>query len=157
MKSRVLIAVFAIWAGAGLPTPMSVQVRSSKVRATPSQLGKAIATVQYHAIVEAGAPQRGWYPVTTKDGKKGYVHASALSTKRITMRAGTLIVAIGVSLDEVALATKENRGSIGQLVAELERRDELDFTWVERMATFGVSDDQIIAFRTEGNLSGGAQ
>jgi len=157
MKSRALIAVLAIWAGAGFPTPMSVQVKTTKVRATPSQLGKVIATVKYGAIVEAGGPQKGWYPVTTKDDKRGYLHKSALSKQRITMRAGTANVPAGVSLDEVALAGKRVEDFTEQMATQLEGDGKLDFTWVDRMATFGVSDDQIRTFRTEGNLPGGAQ
>ena len=60
---------------------MSVQVRNCKVRATPSQLGRVIATVEYGAVVQAGALQKGWYPVTTADGKTGWLHESALSKK----------------------------------------------------------------------------
>lgn len=154
MKSKVLIAVFAIWAGAGFPTPMSVQVKTCKVRATRSQLGKVVATVGYGDIVEAGAPVKGWYPVTTKDGKKGYLHESALSKKRLAMAAGTVDASASVSSDEVALAGK---GFTEQVEAKLKAEGKLDFTWVDRMATFTVSEEQIRKFRTEGNLPGGAQ
>ncbi len=154
MKIKVLIAVFAIWAGAGFPTPMSVQVKTCKVRATRSQLGKIVATVEYGTIVEAGSPQRGWYPVTLKDGKKGYLHESALSKKPITMQAGTTDAAAGVSSDEVALAGK---GFTEQVEAKLKAEGKLDFTWVDRMAAFVVSEDQIRQFRNEGNLPGGGQ
>lgn len=154
MKSKVLIALFAVWAGAGFPTPMSVQVKTCKVRATPSQLGKVVATVEYGAIVEAGAPEKGWYPVTTKDGKKGFLHESALSKKPVKMQAGAADATAGVSTDEVALAGK---GFTEQVEAKLKAEGKLDFTWVDRMATFGVSEAQIVKFRTEGNLPGGAQ
>jgi hypothetical protein len=33
----------------------------------------------------------------------------------------------------------------------------LDFTWVDRMMTFEVSADQILAFRSQGRLPGGEQ
>ncbi|MCP4455342.1 MAG: hypothetical protein GY809_28105, partial [Planctomycetes bacterium] len=58
----------------------------------------------YGGAVEAGAPQRGWYPVTLADGKQGWLHKTAISTKAVKMSAGTTDVATGVSDDEVSLA-----------------------------------------------------
>ncbi len=154
MKTRVLVLLLAVSAGVALAAPMSVQVRTGKVRATPSQLGSAVATVEYGAVVQAGALQKGWYPVTTADGKTGWLHESALSTKPIAMRAGTTDAATGVSSDEVALAGK---GFNEQVEAKLRREGKLDYTWVDRMSAFEVSADQIMKFRAQGNLPGGAQ
>jgi SH3-like domain-containing protein len=133
---------------------MSIQVRNCKVRATPSQLGTTVATVDYGAVVQAGAPQKGWYPVTTADGKTGWVHESALSKKPIAMRAGANDAATGVSNDEVALAGK---GFNEQVEAKLRREGKLDYTWVDRMAAFNMSADQLMKFRLQGHLPGGAQ
>jgi len=154
MKNRVLAVLLAISAGVVLAAPMSVQVRNGKVRATPSQLGAVVATVEYGAVVQAGAPQKGWYQVTTSDGKTGWLHESALSKKPIAMRAGATDAATGVSSDEVALAGK---GFNEQVEAKLRKEGRLDYTWVDRMAAFDVSADQIRNFRTQGNLPGGAQ
>jgi SH3-like domain-containing protein len=154
MKIKVLAAVLVIWAGVALAAPMSVQVRNGKVRATPSQLGRVIATVDYGAVIQAEGPQNGWYQVTTADGQKGWVHESALSKKAVTMHAGTSDAATGVSSDEVALAGK---GFNEQVEAKLRANGTLDYTWVDRMAAFVVDADQIVRFRSQGNLSGGAQ
>jgi SH3-like domain-containing protein len=149
-----LALLLAISAGVALAAPMSVQIRNGKLRATPSQLGKVVATVDYGAQVEAGLPQRGWYQVTTADGKTGWLHESALSKKRIAMQAGTGDAATGVSSDEVALAGK---GFNEQVEAKLRADGKLDYTWVDRMAKFEVGAEQIAAFRTQGNLPGGDQ
>jgi len=154
MKIRVLAVLLALSAGAAFATSMSVQVRNGKVRATPSQLGRVVATVEYGAVVQAEALQKGWYPVTTADGKKGWLHESALSNKPIAMRAGTSDAATGVSSDEVALAGK---GFNEQVEAKLRADGTLDYTWVDRMAAFEVGADQIMEFRAEGHLPGGAQ
>ncbi|UCD48653.1 MAG: SH3 domain-containing protein [Phycisphaerales bacterium] len=154
MKIRALAVLLAVSASVALATSMSVQVRNVKVRATPSQLGRVIATVEYGAKVQTGALQRGWYPVTTADGKKGWLHESALSTKPIAMRAGTSDAATGVSDDEVALAGK---GFNEQVEAKLKAEGTLDYTWVDRMAAFVISEEQIKEFRAQGNLPGGAQ
>jgi SH3-like domain-containing protein len=154
MKIRVLAVLFAVSAGVAFAAPMSVQVRNCKVRATPSQLGRAVATVDYGAVVQADAPQKGWYPVTMPDGTTGWLHESALSKKPIAMRAGASDAATGASSDEVALAGK---GFNEQVEANLRAKGTLDFTWVDRMAKFSVKEDQITAFRTQGHLPGGAQ
>jgi hypothetical protein len=154
MRSKVLAALLAIAVGMAAATPLSVQVRQAKVRATPSQLGKVVATVEYGAVVQAGTLQRGWYPVTTQDGKKGYLHSSALSEKRITMSAGTTDAATGVSADEVALAGK---GFNEQVEAKLRSDGKLDFAWVDRMVAFEVDAEKIKEFRTQGHLPGGEQ
>lgn len=154
MKIRVLVVLLAITAGVALAGPMSVQVRNAKVRATPSQLGKAVATVDYGAVVEAGAVQNGWCPVTMPDGTTGWLHESALTKKRIAMSAGTSDAATGVSSDEVALAGK---GFNEQVEAKMRADGKLDYTWVDKMCQFQVTADQIALFRAQGNLPGGAQ
>lgn len=154
MKIKVLAVLLALSAGAALAAPMSVQVRNGKVRATPSQLGAAVATVEYGAVVQAGALQKGWYPVTMADGKTGWLHESALSRKPVAMRAGTTDAATGVSSDEVALAGK---GFNEQVETKLRKEGKLDYTWVDQMSAFEAGADQITQFRAQGNLPGGAQ
>jgi SH3-like domain-containing protein len=154
MKIRALAVLLAVSASAAFAASMSVQVRNGKLRATPSQLGKVVATVDYGAVVQTGALQKGWYPVTTADGKTGWLHESALSVKPIAMRAGTSDAATGVSSDEVALAGK---GFNEQVEAKLKADGTLDYTWVDRMTAFVVDAEQIQQFRAQGHLPGGAQ
>lgn len=154
MKTKVLTVLLAITAGVAFAAPMSVQVRNGRVRATPSQLGKTVAKVDYGTVVETGALQKGWYPVTMPDGTKGWLHESALSQKPIAMQAGTTDVDTGVSSDEVSLAGK---GFNEQVENKLKADGKLDYTWVDRMAAFQVSADQIVEFRKGGNLPGGDQ
>jgi len=154
MKIKVLAVLLVMGAGLALAAPMSVQVRNGKVRATPSQLGSVVATVEYAAVIEAGAPQKGWYPVTMLDGKTGWLHESALSKKPLAMRAGATDAATGVSSDEVALAGK---GFNEQVEAKLRKDGTLDYTWVDRMSALNVGADDISQFLTQGHLPGGVQ
>jgi SH3-like domain-containing protein len=148
------MVLLVISAGAALAGPMSVQVRNGKVRATPSQLGGVVASVDYGAKVEAGTLEKGWYPVTTADGKTGWLHESALSKKPIALRAGTTDAATGASSDEVALAGK---GFNEQVEAKLRKEGTLDYTWVDRMSAFKVDANEISQFLKEGHLPGGDQ
>ena len=143
-----------ILAGAAVAATMTVQVKQTKVKNKPSQLGKTVATVAYGEAVEAGPLERGWFPVTLANGQKGWVHQSALSTKKLALQSGTTDAAVAVSNDEVALAGK---GFNEQVEKKLRQAGTLDFTWVDRMATFVVSEDQIRDFLAQGDLAGGVQ
>jgi len=154
MKTKILIMLLIVSAGAALAGPMSVQVRDAKVRAKPSQLGAVVASVDYGAKVEAGTLDKGWYPVTTADGKTGWLHGSALSEKPIAMRSGATDAATGASSDEVALAGK---GFNEQVEAKLRKEGKLDYTWVDRMSAFKVEPEAISKFLTQGHLQGGDQ
>ncbi len=154
MKIRAAIVLLGLCAGAAWAAQMSVQVRDGKVRATPSQLGRVVGTVGYGGVVQVGALQNGWYPVTMADGKTGWLHESALSKKAVAMRAGATDAATGVSNDEVALAGK---GFNEQVEAKLRKDKKLDYAWVDRMAAFDVRADQIEQFRSQGHLAGGAR
>ena len=153
MKSRSFFILLVCLTGSAFAVSMQVQLRSTKLRQRPSQLSRVIATLKYGDTVDAGTMQRGWYPVTA-DKKNGWLHKSALSNKPIKMRAGAVDVSTGVSADEVSLAGK---GFNEQVEAKLKADKKLDFTWVDRMAGFNVTTDQIKAFRESGKLAGGVQ
>ena len=152
MKIKVFLLLFVLITSVTFAASMSVQVQQGKIRATPSQLGSVVATVEYGETITAGELQKGWYPVTTQDGKKGWLHESALSKKPITMRAGAADTATGVSSDEVALAGK---GFNEQVEDKLKADGTMDFTWVDRMMAFIVDPNQIVTFRAQGHLPGG--
>lgn len=152
MKRKLLVILIVLCAGGAFAASMSVQVRNGKVRSKPSLLGRVVATLPYGEVVEVGEPKRKWYPVNLADSKKGWLHESALSRKSIKVAVGTLDVQTDASNDEVSLAAK---GFDETVEAKLKEERGLDYTWVDRMAEFQVSSDQITAFLTEGQLTGG--
>jgi SH3-like domain-containing protein len=81
-----LIAVSA-WAADGSKM-MSVQVKTTPLRDTPSFVGKAGATLSYGDRVEAMNTQGPWTKVNVPGGLTGWVHTSALSSKRIALKSG---------------------------------------------------------------------
>jgi uncharacterized protein YgiM (DUF1202 family) len=135
---------------------MSVTVKETQVRATPSYLGKVLAVLAYGDQVDVLAEQAGWARVRLPNAE-GWVHLSALSSKRIVLRSGSQNVGTGASSGEVALAGK----GFNQEVEDKYKQDnQLDYTWVDRMGSFTVSAEQVLAFLEQGNLNteiGGAQ
>jgi len=130
---------------------MSVQVKQGQVRATPSFLGKILATLSYGDRVEVLEDKDGWIQIVPP-GKRppGWMHSSALSEKRIVLKAGKKEAEIAASSGELALAGK---GFNADVEAEFKRKHkEIDFTWIDRMQTIKVPQEKISAFLREGDL-----
>jgi hypothetical protein len=140
---------------------MSVQVQQVKVRATPSALGKIVGSLAYGDRVTildqpAGAPQ-SWRKISMPEKSiTGWVSLSALTEKEIKLQAGSEAAQTGASSGEVALAGK---GFNEDVEKQYKSEGNLDYTWVDRMATYNATDDQVAAFLQKGglNTTGGAQ
>jgi len=107
--STVFLLVFlTASATAGDATKMmSVQVRQGDVRATPYFLGKIVATLSYGDRVEVLGSKENWFRVSPRGkGVTGWMHASALSEKRIVLKAGGTDAKVAASSGELALAGK---------------------------------------------------
>ncbi len=160
-KKRNLLFIITIFILLGLygtaQTMMSVQVKETKVRATPSFLGKILATLVYGDRVKVLEEQKGWAKVETSSGN-GWVSGSALTKKQIVLQAGAKDVATGASSSEVALAGK---GFNEQVEDQYKKDSNLDYTWVDRMeTTFVFSAEELVSFLQDGGLKpseGGAK
>jgi uncharacterized protein YgiM (DUF1202 family) len=158
MSKRSILAVALALAGlASLwAAPMSVIVKETQIRAAPSYMAKILTTAKYGERLEVLEKQNGWAKVTLPAGKgQGWVHLSALSTKRVALKAGDAAATSGASSGEVALAGK---GFNKEVEAQYRDETQLDYTWIDRMEGYRVSPEQILAFLQAGGLpAGGAQ
>jgi hypothetical protein len=139
---------------------MSVTVKQTQVRATPSYMGKILGLLAYGdkvAVVEqAGAP-KGWVKITGPDGKlQGWVNVSSLTTKEIALKSSTDKASQTASSGDVALAGK---GFNSDVEAKYKQDQKLDYTWVDKMESWQFTPQQVSAFLTAGGLTepGGAQ
>ncbi len=129
---------------------MSVQVKETQIRATPSFVGRILGVLSYGDRVTVLAEKAGWARIVLPSGKgEGWVNLSALSPKRIVLKSGSQEVASGASSGEVALAGK---GFNQEVEAEYRDEKQLDFTWIDRMEDFRVSPEQVLAFLQQGGL-----
>jgi len=139
---------------------MSVQVKESELRATPSFLGKIVAKVAYGDRVTVIETKGAWKKVSMKGGApQGWINSSALTTKKIVLQAGQANVQTGATQNELALAGK---GFNNQVEASyMAQNKKLDYTWINKMETFKISPDQMSAFLAKGDVvppsAGGAQ
>lgn len=141
----------ALFGPSGPPAEMSVQVQSGQVRATPSFLGQVVATVKYGDRLDVVEQQNGWTKVRTPAGKEGWMHDSALTRKRVVMKAGAEDVQASASGEELALAGK---GFNSDVEAEFKNQNkDIDFTWVDRMLKYKVTPEEMRAFLKEGEVT----
>ena len=139
---------------------MSVTVKTARVLATPSPMGKLVGTLSYGDRVTvldkpADAP-KGWLKILGPDGKlQGWLNASALTEKEIAVKAGS-DVEQSASSGDVAAAGK---GFNADVEAQYSKDQNLDYTWVNNMEAFVVAPEKVNAFMISGGLlvPGGAQ
>lgn len=131
---------------------MSVQVKQGEVRATPYFLGKIVATLSYGDRVEVLGSKESWLRVSTQGkGVTGWMHTSALSEKRIVLKAGGRDAQVAASGGELALAGK---GFNADVEAEFKARNRnIDFSWIDRLQAVKVPPERIAAFLQEGGLA----
>lgn len=140
----------AVSAFAAAPQKMSVQIRNGQIRATPSYLGQVVAALNYGDQVQVAEQQGDWMKVTGPGGQTGWIHNSALSKKKIVMKAGADNVETSASGDELALAGK---GFNSDVEAEFKSKNKnIDFTWVDRMEKMKVTPQEMAAFLKEGQV-----
>src|SRR4030065_2134148 len=66
---------------------MSVQVKETQLRATPSHLGKIVTRAPYGARVTI-VEERGDWKRVSYGNSRGWLHTSAVTSKRIVLKAG---------------------------------------------------------------------
>jgi len=129
---------------------MSVQVKNGQVRATPSFLGKLVGSLNYGDRLQVQEQQGDWSKVTVPDGQTGWVHTSALTKKKIVMKAGDQNAQSGASGDELALAGK---GFNSQVEADFKSKNpNIDFTWVDKMEKIKVAPEAMQQFLKDGGI-----
>jgi SH3-like domain-containing protein len=98
-------------------------------------------------VLEEKSP---WIRVRGTGGREGWVHQSALTTKKVQLSAGGKNVATGAGNDELALAGK---GFSAEVEESFKASDEdLDYTWVDRMETWRVSAEDAEKFLAAGQV-----
>jgi len=131
---------------------MSVQVKESEVRAAPSFLGKIVAKVVYGDRVTLLDKSGSWNKVSLKGGApQGWMHSSALTTKRIVLQTGQADVKTGADQNELALAGK---GFNDQVEASyVKQNKKLDYAWINKMETFNVAPEDMNSFLAKGEVA----
>jgi SH3-like domain-containing protein len=135
---------------AAAPVMMSVQVKSGQIRATPSYLGQLVAPLNYGDRLQVLEQQGEWCKVTAPGGQSGWVHNSALTKKKVVLKAGAQDAQTAASDDELALAGK---GFNKEVEADFKAKNKnIDFAWVDKMEKFKVAPGSMQQFLKEGGI-----
>lgn len=119
------------------------------MRDTPSFLGKVTGSLAYGDRVDLVAQEGDWRRVSL-DGKQGWLHASALTEKRVKLKAGDEDAAAAASGKEVALAGK---GFNKQVEQAYRQKKGLDYAPIDRMERMNATPEERQAFLREGGLA----
>ena len=131
---------------------MSVQVKKCQLRNQPSFLGKIVSNLSYGDQVAVLEEKESWVNVQPPSEGAGWVHVSALSTKKIVLNPGSSAVASSTSSEEIALAGK---GFNQQVEQEFKRQNSgIDFNWIDKMEHIVIPQKEIQAFLQQGGLTG---
>ncbi len=134
-----------------MDTLMSVQVKEGQVRTSPSFLAAILGKLAYGERVSVLKDNGGWMKILdSNSGVSGWMHSSALTTKKIILKAGKKDVAISATSNEYALAGK----GFNKQVENQYRKDNpsLDFSWVDKMGRYRVSSKQMQQFLATGKV-----
>jgi hypothetical protein len=154
----LLVCLASLTVLAGDQKMMSVEVQEAQLRAKPNFMGKIVMILAYGDRVAVLEEQAGWMRVSLERDSNvtGWIHASALTKKKIELKAGTEVAQVSDS--EVVIAGK---GFTSQVEQEFKLANQnLDYTWIDKMEKeFVVSQNAIQKFLKAGGLAseGGAQ
>jgi uncharacterized protein YgiM (DUF1202 family) len=149
MKKKMTLLFFLAAAALLLAEKvLVVQVMRSNLLAKPDFLSASVAPVQKGAKLELVETEGNWYLVRGADGRKGYIHSSAVAESKVGL-SGVMPGKKGASEEELALAAKgfnegnekKLRGGKGYNYADLE--------WV---MDWNVANAELGAFIRQGRL-----
>jgi len=145
---------------------MSVQIKNGQLRSGPSFMGKVVANLKYGDRVFVLEEKGPWRQVELDDEKtRGWIHSSALTIREISFKAGSQVARKASSGKEMALGGKAcggggrlnvihaGKGFNKQSEAEFRQKNPgVDYTWIDRMATYRVSPKEMARFLKQGAL-----
>ena len=148
----LIVGLLGLTVLAGEQNKMSVQVKEGAVRSSPSFLAKIIAKLDYGDQVVVKEEKSSWSKIElTGVYSQGWIHSSALSSKKIIVNPGDTDVDQAASDDELTLAGRGFNQEVEQKFKS--QNPDVDFTWIDRMEKMVVSQDQIQNFIQSGGLN----
>ncbi len=149
--TSLMAAIMLLAAGMGTveAATMSVQIKDAPVRATPSFVGKVVGSLAYGDQVEVQQTQGAWSKVAGA-GVSGWLHASALSSKKIVLAAGQEQAKVAASGDELALAGKGFNSDVEAQFKSTHK--DVDFTWINRMEKIRIPVAEMQVFLKDGGV-----
>jgi len=134
-----------------------VKIKTADVRSEPKFYATSLATISAGTSLQKITEKDGWIQVKTASGTTGWIHSSAVATKKFDLMAMDKNMKTQASSNEVALAGK---GFNKQVETKYRaRHGEVNYAAVDIMERFKVTPAAIEEFLKNGRLGefGGAR
>ena len=158
MKKTIWMAVFAVIVAAGTAQAAVYRVvtREAAVRKDMRFFAPVVIRAPYGNQLQSIERRGDWLKVSYK-GKQGWIHVSAVQEQKVKLSTLAGGRAAESTRDEVALAGKGFTPEVEK--AFQAKNPAMNFSAVDRIESFGVTDDELQAFIRTGNLreEGGGQ
>lgn len=149
MKRWILLLFTLCFSISASAQMMSVQVKKSVLKDAPSFLAKNITTLSYGDQVTQIKQKGDWIQIDTTL-KKGWLHASALTDRKVILRSGSQRASTTVSSNEVMLAGK---GFNAQVESKYRQKNpQMRFDLVDKMERYPTSSEAERTFAQRGKL-----
>jgi len=134
-----------------------VKIKTTNVRLEPKFYAASLATVQAGGSLEKISDKDGWIQVRTSDGTTGWIHSSAIETKKFSLTGTDANMKTQASTSEVALASKGFNKSVENSYKA--KHGEANYAAVDLMERFKVNPSAVEDFLKKGRLGefGGAR
>jgi len=152
----ILGVILAVSVAFGAET-FVVKVRSTALRSGPQFFASTVVTLKAGDGLVQVSRQNDWIQVKNAAGQTGWIHQSAVETKKIDILAWGQGTKTQATASEVAMAAK---GFNKQIEDSYKAKNKnISFVWVDKMALIAVSKADLQAFIKQGKLvaGGGAQ
>jgi uncharacterized protein YgiM (DUF1202 family) len=141
------------------PKQMSLNVRKGELRSSASPFAKITATLKYADRVTIEEKKGAWIKVTsTSSSASGWIHSSALTKKKLKLKAGTTDADVAASSTEISGA---GHGFSEEAEDAFKKKNkDVDFTWIDKMEKVKVAPKKVLEFLKKGSVAppkGGAR
>ncbi len=132
---------------------LSVQLKETKLRSRPQVLGSIVASLRNGEELEKLSDEEaGWLKVKTRAGATGFVHVTAVSSKKLSLTSKISSGSTTASASDVQNAAK---GFDKETERQLAMKDAaLNYSAVNAMEQLKVSQNQVVEFLKSGDLGG---
>lgn len=145
--SCCLVMAVTVWAASDT---YSVYVRKGQMRQQPSFLGQVIKELPYGEHVEVLSKNPPWLEVKDAAGDTGWMHISALTSKRVKLQRDESSAKSSATSDEIALAGK----GFNQAVESAMKSDRTTaaYDWVDYMEQIVITPAEMQQFLSQGGV-----
>lgn len=128
-----------------------ISVKTTKLRSQPKQYAAGIASLNYGDSLTATENKDGWFRVKNVSGKEGYVHASAVTPRKVVLKTKSQFQASDYEAQDVVLAGKGVNPEVEKLVAQ-SNGSAVYLKEVDRMEKITVHEKELATFIQSGKL-----